>query len=302
MYTIGIDLGATFVKMGLVDEKGRVFFKRKIDTQINSKKTILINSITANVKDIIKVSGKKINGVGIGVPGPVDSDRGIVRYFPNIKGWKNVPLKSILEKKLGLPVKLDNDAHAMTLGELALGAAKGSRNIVCVTLGTGVGGGIIIERKLYSGSSMAAGEIGHIPINVTGPKCNCRGIACLERYIGNRYILERAKKIFGNNITLEKLSGLARSGDKKAIAIWTDVAEKLGTALTGVVNLLNPDKIVIGGGVSKAGKLILNPLKKRIKTRAMKDQAKHVKIVLAKLGADAGIIGASQLFGLHDKI
>ena len=120
-------------------------------------------------------------------------------------------------------------------------------------------------------------QIGHMPINVTGPVCNCGGIACLERYIGNRYILERAKKVFGNNITLERVSELAESGNKKAIAIWLDVAGKLGAALTQVVNLLNPDRIVIGGGVSLAGGLILKPLIKEVKKRAMKDQAKHVK-------------------------
>ena len=142
---------------------------------------------------------------------------------------------------------------------------------------------------------MCAGEIGHIPINETGPQCNCGGLACLERYIGNRYILEKAKQILGSDVTLENVSGLAASGNKKAIAIWRGVAGKLGAALTGVVNLLNPDRIVIGGGVSNAGGLILIPLRKEIKKRAMKDQAAHVKIVLAKLGGDAGIIGSSLL-------
>jgi len=296
MYTIGIDLGATFVKMGLVDDKGKVCFRRKIETPPSSNKAFLIDAIIDNIRDIIKASSKKVSGVGIGVPGPVDSKKGIVHYFPNIKGWEEVPLKSILEKKLSLDLELDNDVNAMTLGEFVFGAGKYCDNLVCLTLGTGVGGGIIIGGKLYRGGSMCAGEIGHMPINETGPKCNCGGIACLERYIGNRYILERAKKAFGSNITLETLTSLAKSGNKKAIAIWTDVAEKLGVALVEVVNLLNPDKIVIGGGVSKAGSLILNPLKRQIKGRAMKDQAKHVKIVLAKLGADAGIIGASLLY------
>ncbi|MCX5692465.1 MAG: ROK family protein [Candidatus Omnitrophica bacterium] len=295
MYAIGIDLGATFVKIGLVDNRGKVYFRRKIKTPLGADKTLLIDSIVNNVKDIIKESGKAVSGIGIGVPGPVDSKKGIVHYFPNIKGWKEVPLKAMLEKKLGLAVMLDNDVNAMSLGEFVFGAGKGSRNIVCLTLGTGVGGGIIIDSKLYRGGSMTAGEVGHMPINETGPICNCGGIACLERYIGNRYILERAKKIFGNSVTLERVSELAGLGDKKALAIWTDVAEKLSVALSQVVNLLNPDKIVIGGGVSKAGPFILNPLKKEIRKRAMKDQAAHVKIVPAKLGADAGIIGASLL-------
>lgn len=295
MYTIGVDLGATFVKMGIVDSKARVSYRRKIQTPSGVKKAHLIDIIVCNIRDIIKESGKKVSGVGIGVPGPVDSEKGIVHYFPNIKGWKEVPLESILKKRLGLRVKLDNDVNVTTLGEFVFGSGKGCENLVCITLGTGVGGGIIINGKLYRGGSMVAGEIGHMPINETGPECNCRGIACLERYIGNRYILERARKVFGNSATLEKLSALARSGNKKAIAIWLDVAKKLSVTLIGVVNLLNPDKIVIGGGVSKAGPLILVPLSKEIKSRAMKDQAQHVKICLAKLGADAGIIGASLL-------
>lgn len=295
MYTIGIDLGATFVKMGIVDGYGRISFRRRIPTRHSSKKDSLIGAIVDNVKLIIKESGRNVAGVGIGVPGPVDSEKGIVHYFPNIKGWDEVPLKAILKKRLGMRVELDNDVNAMTLGEFTFGAGKGARDIVCVTLGTGVGGGIIIDGRLYRGGSMVAGEIGHMPINEKGPLCNCGGIACLERYIGNRYILERAKKIFGSNITLEAVSDLAGKGNKKALGIWKDVAEKLGVALAQVVNLLNPDRVVIGGGISKAGRFILNPLKGSIKRRAMRGHARHVKIVPAKLGNDAGIIGASLL-------
>jgi len=295
---IGIDLGATRIKMGLVDERGRVSLRREIDTPFDAKKGAIINFIVSNVREMIKESGRvkrEIIGIGIGVPGPVDSKRGIIHYFTNIKGWKEVPLKSILETRLGIKVALDNDVNAMTLGEYKFGAGGGALNLVCLTLGTGVGGGIIINGEIYRGSTMCAGEIGHIPINEKGPKCNCKGIACVERYIGNRYILYRALMIFGKGITLERLSSLARKGNKKALRIWMDVGRKLGIALTGVVNLLNPDLIVIGGGVSKAGELILRPLRKEIKARAMKDQAKHVKLVRAKLGDDAGIIGASLL-------
>lgn len=295
---IGIDLGATRIKMALVDKEGRIFYRRQIHTPFNAKRNDLINSIVTNVEEIIIRAGlkkKDVLGLGIGVPGPVDSKKGVVHYFPNIKGWEEVPLKSILQRMLGLKVSLDNDVNAMTLAEHRFGAGKDALNLVCLTLGTGVGGGIIINGEIYRGSIMCAGEIGHIPINEKGPRCNCRGIACLERYIGNRYILERARRIFGKNITLEHLSGLARSGNKKARGIWEDVGKKLATALTGVVNLLNPDKIIIGGGVSKAGELILRSLRSEIKNRAMKDQARHVKIVRTKLGDDAGIIGASLL-------
>ena len=295
---IGIDLGATRLKMALVDEKGKCFYRREVKTLFRSNRAALVDSIVGNVNDIVKTSGiskRNILGVGIGVPGPVDSRKGIVRYFPNIKGWEQVPLKSILEKKLRLKVALDNDVNAMTLGEYRFGAGKGAENLVCLTLGTGVGGGIIINGEIYRGSTMCAGEIGHIPINEKGPRCNCRGIACLERYIGNRYILYRTKKVFGKNITLERLDDLARMGNKRAIGIWEDVGRKLAVALAGVVNLLNPDIIVIGGGVSNAGELIFGPLRRELKARAMLDQARHVKIIRAKLGDNAGIIGASLL-------
>jgi len=269
-----------------------------VDTPFNVKPVELVSSLVSNIGDILRRAGLKrgqVAGVGIGVPGPVDSEKGIVRYFPNIKGWKGVPLKSILERKLRLKVSLDNDVNAMTLAEHRFGAGKGAANLVCLTLGTGVGGGIIINGEIYRGSTMCAGEIGHVPINEKGPRCNCNGIACIERYIGNRYVLNRAKKIFGKGITLKRLDKLAIDGNRKASAIWADVGTKLGVALAGVVNLLNPDMIVVGGGVSKAGELILRPLRKEIKRRAMIDQARHVKVVRAKLETDAGIIGASLL-------
>ena len=295
---IGIDLGGTRVKMGLVDQRGKVIHRREISTPFNVKQADLITSLVVNIGDIIKKAGVRkgqVLGVGIGVPGPVDSKKGIVRYFPNIKGWEGVPLRSILERRLGLKVSLDNDVNAMTLAEHKFGAGKGALNLICLTLGTGVGGGIIINGGIYRGSTMCAGEIGHVPINEKGPRCNCRGIACLERYVGNRYILTRARRVFGKSITLEHLSGLARKGNKSALAIWRDIGRKLGVALTGVVNLLNPDMIIVGGGVSKAGESILRPLRKEIKKRAMVDQARHVKVVRARLGTDAGIIGASLL-------
>jgi len=295
---IGIDLGGTRVKMALVDSRGKISLKREVNTPNSANRKDIIDLIVINVLDLINLSniGKRyILGVGIGVPGPVDFEKGMIHFLPNIKGWKNVLLRDILKQKLDLKVALDNDVNAMTLAEFRFGAGRGACNIVCLTLGTGVGGGIIINKQIYRGSSMCAGEVGHIPINEIGPKCNCGGKACLERYIGNKYILERSRRVFGKEMTLERLTSRAKEGNKKAKAIWEDVGRKLGVALTGVVNLLNPEVIIVGGGVSKAGKLILDPLRNEIKLRAMPNQAKCVKVVSAKLGNDAGIIGASLL-------
>lgn len=296
-YLIGIDVGATKIKIGLI-RGNKIIFKRVLSTPDFISEESLILGICKSINVILAVNRilkERVLGVGIGLPGPIDYERGIVRYLPNIKGWRNVRLRDIVRKKIGLPVFIDNDANLMALAESRIGAAKGKKNVVALTLGTGVGGGIIIDGFLYRGSSFAAGEIGHIPVNETGPKCNCGGAACLERYIGNRHILQEARKIFGADITLEKLSLLANKGNKRAANIWKNVAKYLGITLSGVVNFLNPDVIVIGGGVSEAGSIIFDNVRKALKERAMPTQAKTVKIAKAKLGNDAGMIGAALL-------
>jgi glucokinase len=216
--------------------------------------------------------------------------------LPNILGWQNTPVKNILEKKLGLKVCVDNDVNLMALAETKLGIAKNRKNVVCVTLGTGVGGGLILEGKLFRGTDFCAGEIGHMPINIHGPRCNCGGRGCLERYVGNKFVLRQAQtKLKMRNITLEKLSRLAEDGNKIALAIYHSFAENIGVALTGVVNLINPEIIVIGGGLSFAGDFIFKKIKQTIDKRAMPVQAKRVKVKKAMLGKDAGLIGAAIL-------
>ena len=297
-FIIGIDLGGTNLKVALLDLHFKIRDKRILDTKSCGTKKLLISCLINATNKIIqdnRLAKVNILGLGIGLPGPIDIKRGLVHFFPNIRGWQEVNLKGILRKRLGLPIFLDNDANLMCLAEHRLGAAKGFKNVVCLTLGTGVGGGIIIEDKLYRGLSFAAGEIGHIPINEKGPRCNCRGQACLEAYIGNARIIEKAQKLFRRKIALKQLSVLAKKGNQKAIALWSSVAEHLGIALAGVVNFLNPDCIVIGGGISGAGRVLLDKVRKVISERAMIVQARHAKIFKARLGNDAGLIGAAIL-------
>lgn len=297
-FIAGIDLGGTNLKIALLDLNLRIRHKEVLNTRKFTNREGLISAIVDSVYKILKDNGLSktdLLGVGLGLPGPIDFEKGIVHFFPNIPGWKEVKLKNILEKKLKLPVFVDNDAKVMALAEYKLGAAKGSTNAVCITLGTGVGGGIIINGKLYRGLSNAAGEIGHMPVNENGPVCNCGGRACLETYIGNNRVLAEAKKIFGSGITLEKLSYMAKNQNRKAKAVWLRFSERLSVALAGVVNLLNPDCIVIGGGVAAAGNVLFDSIKKAVSRRAMSVQAKHVKIFRAKLENNAGIIGAAIL-------
>ncbi|MFH1888526.1 MAG: ROK family protein [Candidatus Omnitrophota bacterium] len=297
-FIIAIDLGGTNLKIALLDTRCRIKDKIILSTHRFSNKEMLISAISDSVDKIIKdnkLSKRDILGIGVGLAGLIDYEKGVVHFLPNIPGWKEVALKRILERRLGLPVLLDNDVNLMSLAEYKMGAAKGSKNAICITLGTGVGAGIIINGSLYRGSSNAAGEIGHMPINEKGPRCNCGGSACLEDYIGNSIVLKEAKGVFRRDISLEELSCLAKRGDRRARAIWLKVAGRLSVALVGVTNLLNPDRIVIGGGVAGAGKILFKNIRKIIMQRAMSVQAGKVKVYKAKLGNNAGLIGAAIL-------
>jgi glucokinase len=297
-FIIAIDLGGTNLKCALLDSQLKIKAKNSFTTKSFDNKTKLINGISNSVSDFMLSQGLTKNtifGVGIGLPGPVDSKKGIVHFLPNIPGWKEVPLKKILEKKIKLPIFVDNDAKLMTIAEHRVGAAKKFQNALCLTLGTGVGGGLIINGSLYRGNDNAAGELGHIPLNEEGPLCGCGGKACLERYVGNAVILKKAYKLFKKNITLEEISQMAKHNNIKAIKFWKSVGEKLGLGLSGIVNLLNLDVIVIGGGVSDAGKILFDSIKQAITLRAMSVQSKRVKIFKAKLGNEAGVIGAGLL-------
>ncbi len=297
-FIIAVDLGGTNLKIALFDPAYRIKDRENFNTQRFLTKRSLIRAIARSIGNFIEshaLEASSIAGVGFGLPGPIDADRGLVHFFPNIPGWSNVNLKKILKRELRLAVFLDNDANLMALAEHRLGKAKGFDNAVCVTLGTGVGAGIIIGGKLYRGSSYAAGEVGHIPVNEAGPRCTCGGVACLEAYIGNNRILQAARGAFGKRISLEELSALAGKGDARAKKIWEQVGSRLGIALSGIVNVLNPDVIVIGGGVAKAGRILFDTVRETIGRRAMSVQSKRVKIHPAALGSDAGLIGAAVL-------
>ncbi len=295
---IGIDLGGTNLKCALLDSNLRIKAKNYFSTKSFDNKLKLIQGIADSINSFILRQGiarNSVSGVGIGLPGPVDTFKGVVHFLPNIPGWREVGLKKILERKTALPVFIDNDAKLMALAEYRAGQAKKYTNALCLTLGTGVGGGLIINGSLYRGSDNAAGEIGHVPINEKGPLCPCGGSACLEAYIGNTRILKEARKLFGPTITLEKVSALAKVNNRRAINLWVNVGERLGIALSGIINLLNLDAVVIGGGVSDAGEVLFESTRETIMRRAMSVQGKRVKIFKARLGNDAGIIGAGYL-------
>lgn len=311
-YVVGVDVGATHTKIAILNLRGRIVARDSFLTKFYEKYE-LIKGISVSLRGLFEESRLKkrdVLGLGIGVPGLVDFKKGLVFYFVNIPRWRNVPLKKKIEKELGLPVFVDNDVKVMALGELTYGAGKNYKNVICLTLGTGVGGAVIIDGKLYRGSSLVAGEIGHIPINEGGPRCNCGGFGCLEAYVGREYFLndvrkelkEGAKSIVKKmvrnrlfKITPELLEQAAYRGDSFAKRKWNQMGEHIGGALVGVVNLLNPELIIIGGGIAEAERFIFGKIRNTINKKAMKVQKAAVKIVKAKLGNDAGVIGAAEL-------
>jgi glucokinase len=299
-YVVGVDVGGTNIKLGVVDPSGQVIVRTSFPTKpFASSRIKLIAALAREIEASISIAGlnkKQIAGVGIGVPGLVDYEKGIVRFLPNIPGWKNVHLKSILQQRIKIPVFVDNDVKIITLAESKFGAGKGVRNLVCLTLGTGVGAALILNGQLYRGEDNAAGELGHVPLNEHGPRCNCGGFGCFERYVGNRALFELAGRVMGTRgRSTEEMYALAQQGNKKALVFWKTAARHIGNGLVGIVNLLNPRLIIIGGGISHNEKFLFKTITETIRGRAMSLQGSAFKIKRAKFKDDAGIIGAYVL-------
>ena len=314
---IGIDFGGTFIKMGLVDGRGKIDRRLSLEVRKDISQPRLFEKICEGIASLRQGTGggqKTLLGIGMGLPGLIDTETGLVHFLTNVPGWRNLPFAQKMRRRMRLPVFIDNDVNLMTLGEVTFGAAKGLRHIICLTLGTGVGGGLILDGALYRGASLSAGEIGHMPVSREGPPCPCGSYGCLERYVGNEAIVAAAKrrlrrgessilpKLLNGDLrrmTPETLHQAARRGDRLSRRVWEEVGEWVGLALAGLVNTFNPEKIVIGGGVSNAGSFLLNPIRRAIRERALETPAKRVTIVRAALGNDAGIIGASVLVRIN---
>jgi len=298
-YVVGVDVGGTNIKLGVVDPSGQIIVRNSFATKpFASSRMKLISALAREIEASIITAGltkKQIAGVGIGLPGLIDYEKGVVRFLPNIPGWRRVHLKSILQKMVRLPVFVDNDVKIITLAESKFGAGRGVQNLICLTLGTGVGAGLILNGQLYRGEDNAAGELGHMPLNEHGPQCNCGGFGCFETYVGNRALLVLARREMGRPLTLEELFILAQKGNKKALHFWKTASGHIGNGLVGIVNLLNPRLIIIGGGISHNEKFLFKTITDTIRGRAMSLQGSAFKIKRAQFKDDAGIIGAYVL-------
>lgn len=305
---IAIDVGGTTAKLALVSGGGRLLSIQVIPTGRMARPRALVGTLAegvAGLRDAARRRRGSIIGIAVGVPGLVDGPRGMVRYLVNMPRWRQVPLRRLLTQRTGLPTVVENDVTAMTWGEFQWGAGRGARSLACLMLGTGVGGGLVADGRLYRGWTMSAGEIGHVPLGWDGPRCPCGGRACLERYVGSEAIVALARrKLAGRRrsllqrerrrLTPERISQAARAGDAVAREIWREVGRHLGLALTMIANVFNPERIVIGGGVAQAGAYLLPTVRAIVRARAMRGPA-GVPIIPARFGADAGLVGAAAL-------
>ena len=293
--TIGIDIGGTNIKGALVDN-GKVIAKIQYPTKSKTNKKILLEQVFKYIEKLIK-RGKKIEGIGIGVAGPIDFKNQKILNPPNLVVLKNMELGKIIEEKFGIKTIIENDGHLMTLAETILGAGKNKNNVVGVTLGTGVGGGIVVNQKIVHGESGTAGEIGHMTIDRHGRKCNCGSKGCLEAYLSEGGIRKTSYEFFNKRIKSYDLHRMARKGNSRAIQAWKEVGKHLGVGLANIVDMFNPEVIIIGGGIARgAGELLMNPAKKEMRKNILSKSAKKTSVVLAKLNEYAGAVGAGLLF------
>lgn len=317
-FIVGVDLGGTNIVVGSLSVDGtRQYSMRSEPTRPDQGAEAVVDRMIRSIDTVIAettaASGARRSaclGVGIGAPGPLDRERGIVITTPNL-GWNNFPLRAVIEERVGLRSTLDNDANCATLGEWWLGAARGANNVVGMTIGTGIGGGLILNGRLYHGASDVAGEIGHTTIDMTGRRCKCGNYGCLEAYASGPSIAERAREalagddssrlheLVGGN--LEKLTAAtvyeaAKLGDEIALEVVRETARFLGTGLANLLNLFNPDVVVIAGGVTQAGAALFEPLNREVRRRAFKPAIDACRVVPGALPGTAGVVGAVATF------
>lgn len=282
---IGVDVGGYKIN-GVLMQGNKIVKKRWALIKSKSNKKIILAQIFGCIEYLIKgVDRKEIKGIGIGVPGPIDFKKQKILNPPNVTGLKNLFLAKIVQEKFKIKTKIENDANCFGLAEVLLGAGKGKKVVAGLTLGTGVGGFLVVNKKIFHGKSLRATEFGHLAIISGGRKCSCGRSGCLEAYISARGIMKTAQEIgFKKVSSPEEITRLAEQGNKKAISVYKITGDYLGEGLMNIIKKFKPEIIVIGGGISGVGELVLNPARKIIK---------NIKIVKGKLGENAGAIGAA---------
>lgn len=310
MNSVGIDIGGTKILIVLIAQTGKIKKSVQIPTTGDPPAAVL-DRILSQLK-----SFEKFGSIGIGIAGDVDGINGILRFSPNLPKWKNVRLKKYFEDKTGITAAVDNDANCAAYGSYVLDGKRKYKNFIMITLGTGVGGGIIIDGNLYRGATGTAGEIGHITVNPKGPKCSCGNYGCLETYTGAKGILrlwQSKKTAFhipppsyspkrrisdmqkGGGITPAIIAELARKNNKKAQTVFNEFSEYLAVGVSGIINIFNPDMISFSGGISNGWDLFKKVFFRELKKRSFSTPFSHVKIIKSGNSKNLGAIGAAFL-------
>ncbi len=313
---IGIDLGGTYIKGAALDLAGKILSEGKIETEVAQGQERVLENVARLVADLRKSSRlQSLAGVGLGVPGALDFKEGRIIESPNFPGWDNFPIRSQMEKAVGVPVIIENDASAAAMGERWIGAAQNIDNFLLITLGTGVGGGLVLGGRLWSGETGKAGEVGHMKITPDGPPCGCGSIGCLEVYASSTALVRMAREEWRRGqgsvvppaewITSLDLADAAEHQDPIAVAVFEKMAYYLGIGIANVANLLDIHHFILSGGVSNAFHLFEEPLRQEVARRAFgmppQEALKRIVIRRALLGESAGMIGAGHLVHLASR-
>jgi glucokinase len=308
---LAVDLGGTKILTAIISDTGRVIAKKRHTTLADEGPQKVINRLSSAIDQILSLNNigpSQLDSIAIGAAGAVDSDKGVITLSPNLRGWNDISLGGIIQEQYQVDTFLLNDASAAALGEHRFGVGRGTRNLVLLTVGTGIGGGIIIDGELYLGSNGSAGEVGHMVIDVNGPRCACGQIGCWEALASGTAMARDAIRRIGQgersslvgvvggkmeSITAEKIGVAAKDRDALAMDVVRRAATYLGIGITNLVNIFNPDMIVISGGVAKLGDLLLGPARQVVEERAFPIAARTAHIVAAQLGGEAGVCGAA---------
>jgi glucokinase len=311
-YVVGVDLGGTNVRAALVDRQGRILEDERRPSLADGAAETTLAAIHDTVADVLgrhNVHARQVVGIGIGLPGIMDSETGVVFWSPNFPAWKDVPVPPAVGTPLGLPTYILNDARTAALGELQFGAGRGARHMVMITLGTGIGGAFVVDGRLLLGPNGSIGEVGHMTIDPSGPRCGCGNFGCWEQWCARDAIVERALRLVERGratamldqvsepweITPHLIAEAAQEGDALAREVMDETAFYIGVGVANLINLMNPEIFVIGGGIAQAGDVLFQPLRRTVRARAVALQQQTARIVAAELGDNAGVMGAVVL-------
>lgn len=299
-FAAGIDLGGTFVKLALVSDNGQIHLEDSLKIKSGAQRQDVLDTIDAAISRIVEYctgEGNRISGIGIGTPGIVCNNT-VMGGADNLPGWENIPLGTLFSEKYGVPVFVDNDANVMGLGETAYGAARGCTDVIFITVGTGIGGAMVINGKLYGGYQNRGAELGHITVEHNGIDCSCGSRGCLEAYASTSALIRQYARLIGRDpeevdgrYVVEKF----KEGEPFAIQCMQDHTGYLGHGIASFINVFAPQKVVIGGGISEAGQFYIDMIKSEALRYAMPDCAVNTEVVAASLGNLAGCLGAASL-------